>query len=294
MTDRQQGIIAEFRANGGVVGGMFAGSPLLLLTTTGARTATPRTSPLGYLPDGGRVLVFASNAGLPGNPSWYHNLLADSRVGVEIGTGRGGVESYPARAVLLTGEERDRGYARQAELVPAYAEYQARTSRTIPVIALYHANPPVDPARGRAMAAELVRAHGELRRELAALRRDIAEFVAGGAAAPGVERPPLELGEQLSRHCLIFCGALRTHHTREDGAFPDVEAGSPHLAPVIDRLRREHEMVAQALTDLQKLLAGPAGADELRTELERLASELEEHFDYEERRLLPALITTSR
>jgi deazaflavin-dependent oxidoreductase (nitroreductase family) len=127
-------IIEEFRANGGRVGGQFAGAPLLLLTTTGAKTGRRYTNPVMYLPDGDRVVVFASKGGAPTNPDWYHNLGAHPRVTVEAGTDR-----YEADAEVITGDERDRLYARQAQLYPGFAEYQAKTKRTIPVVALKRA-----------------------------------------------------------------------------------------------------------------------------------------------------------
>ena len=109
-------------------GGMFEGAPLVLLSTTGARTGRPHTNPAAYQRDGERILVFASNAGGPKNPDWYHNLLADPRVTIEIGTGDGGVETYAAEAVPLEGEERDRLYQVQGERDPAFVTYQANTS----------------------------------------------------------------------------------------------------------------------------------------------------------------------
>jgi len=127
-------IIEEFRANAGNVGGQFAGAPVLLLTTTGAKTGRRHTTPTMYLPDSERLMVFASKGGAPTNPDWYHNLVAHPRVTVEVGA-----ETYDAEAVVLTGEERDQLYARQAQLYPGFAEYQAKTKRTIPVIALQRA-----------------------------------------------------------------------------------------------------------------------------------------------------------
>ncbi len=106
--------IEEFRANGGKVGGMWEGKPLLLLTTTGAKSGQRRTNP-----------------GTPTNPDWYYNLLAHPEVTVEVGA-----ETYAATATVLSGEERDRLYAKQAGLYPQFAEYQAKTTRQIPVIAL--------------------------------------------------------------------------------------------------------------------------------------------------------------
>jgi deazaflavin-dependent oxidoreductase (nitroreductase family) len=116
--------IEAFRANGGKVGGMWEGRPLLLLTTTGAKSGQRHTTPTMYL-------IFASKGGAPDNPDWYHNLLAHPEVTVEVGT-----ETYEAIATPLTGEERDRLFARQAELYPQFGQYQARATRKIPVIAL--------------------------------------------------------------------------------------------------------------------------------------------------------------
>ena len=123
--------IEAFRTNGGKVGGMWEGRPLLLLTTTGAKSGQRRTNPVMYLRDGDRLLVFASKGGAPTNPDWYHNLVAHPEVTVEVGT-----ETYETTATPLTGEERDRLFAKQAGLYPQFGEYQARTTRKIPVIAL--------------------------------------------------------------------------------------------------------------------------------------------------------------
>jgi deazaflavin-dependent oxidoreductase (nitroreductase family) len=129
--DWNRAIIAEFRANGGKVGGPFEGAPLLLLTTTGAKTGRRLTTPVMYNTDGERLLIFASKAGAPTHPAWYHNLVANPRVTVEVGT-----ETFEAAATVLHGEERDRLFARHAAQYPGFAEYQAKTTRTIPVIAL--------------------------------------------------------------------------------------------------------------------------------------------------------------
>ena len=129
--DWNRQIIEEFRANEGKVGGQFAGAPLVLLTTTGARSGQPRTSPMMYLDDDGRRYVFASKAGAPTNPDWYHNLKANPEVTVEVGT-----DELRATAREVTGSERDRLYAHQADLYPGFAEYQEKTDRTIPVVEL--------------------------------------------------------------------------------------------------------------------------------------------------------------
>jgi deazaflavin-dependent oxidoreductase (nitroreductase family) len=129
--DWNSGIIAQFRANEGKVGGQFEGAPLLLLTTTGRKSGRMFTSPVMYLADGGKLLVFGSKGGAPDHPDWYLNLVNNPAVTVEVGT-----ETFPARAVVLEGEERDRMYAEQARRFPGFAEYQAKTDRVIPVIAL--------------------------------------------------------------------------------------------------------------------------------------------------------------
>ena len=131
MKDWNRQLMEEFRANGGKVGGMWEGRPLLLLTTTGAKSGRRYTTPTMYLPDGDRLLVFASKGGTPTNPDWYHNLVAHPEVTVEVGG-----ETFDADATVLTGEERDRLYAKQAELFPQFGEYQTKTSRKIPVVAL--------------------------------------------------------------------------------------------------------------------------------------------------------------
>jgi deazaflavin-dependent oxidoreductase (nitroreductase family) len=129
--DFNQSIVDEFRANGGKVGGPFEGAPMLLLTTTGAKSGQARTAPLVYLPDGDRYVVFASKAGAPTNPDWYHNLVANPSVSVEVGSDR-----TDADAVVLTGEERDQLFAKQSERMPGFKDYQDKTTRVIPVIAL--------------------------------------------------------------------------------------------------------------------------------------------------------------
>lgn len=134
VNDWNRQIIEEFRANGGRVGGQFEGAPVLLLTTTGARSGRPHTTPMMYLPEGDRIYVFASKAGAPTNPDWYHNLKANPAVTVEIGD-----ETVTARAEELTGPERDRVYAEQSARYPGFAEYQEKTSRVIPVVELVRA-----------------------------------------------------------------------------------------------------------------------------------------------------------
>lgn len=125
------GNIAEFRRTGGKLGGPFEGAPVLLLTTTGAKSGQSRVSPMMYLPERDRIIVFASNGGKDSHPSWYHNLRANPSATVEVGT-----ESYPVTATEITGAEHDRLYAIQAERYPGFATYRERTDRIIPVVEL--------------------------------------------------------------------------------------------------------------------------------------------------------------
>ena len=124
-------IIEEFRANMGRVGGPFEGASLLLLHTKGARSGTDYTNPVAYLADEGRYVVFASKAGAPNNPGWYHNLNAHPDLSIEVGE-----ETVAVTATEATGAERERIFARQVERSPQFAEYQAKTERVIPVIVL--------------------------------------------------------------------------------------------------------------------------------------------------------------
>ena len=124
-------LIEEFRANGGKVTGMFERSPLVILTTTGAKSGQARTFPVVYTRDGDRLVVVASKGGSDQNPAWYHNLVANPTVTVELPD-----ETYQARAVVVEGDERDRLYRAHADRMPQFDEYQAKTSRRIPVVAL--------------------------------------------------------------------------------------------------------------------------------------------------------------
>lgn len=124
-------IIAEFRAKGGVVGGHFAGAPLLLLHHVGAKTGKERVSPVMYQAVGAGYAVFASKAGAPSNPDWYYNLVANPDVKIEVGT-----ETKTVRARIAQGDERERIWSTQKTRFPTFASYEAKTSRQIPVVML--------------------------------------------------------------------------------------------------------------------------------------------------------------
>lgn len=132
MSDWNAQVIAEFRANGGRVGGSFEGAPLLLLHTVGAKSGAERVSPMMYRQVGDGWAVFASYAGRPENPAWYHNLKAHpDEVQIEVGT-----ETVPVSARELTGDERAEVWEAQKRDYPGFAEYERKTTRTIPVVLL--------------------------------------------------------------------------------------------------------------------------------------------------------------
>lgn len=124
-------IIEEFRANEGVVGGPFEGATLLLLHHVGAKSGKDRVNPLVYNRDGDRYVVFASKAGAPTNPDWYHNIKADPNITIEVGT-----DTIDVVASEASGEERDRLFDAQVQRSPQFGEYRDKTDRVIPVILL--------------------------------------------------------------------------------------------------------------------------------------------------------------
>ncbi|MGI9585745.1 MAG: nitroreductase family deazaflavin-dependent oxidoreductase [Acidimicrobiia bacterium] len=128
MTDWNTAIIDEFRANEGVVGGVFSGAPLLILHSKGAKSGADRLAPLMYLRADDRIYVFASKAGSESHPDWFYNVKAHPEVSIEIGT-----DNLSGTAIEIVGDERDSVFALQAAAYPKFAEYQNRTDRIIPV-----------------------------------------------------------------------------------------------------------------------------------------------------------------
>jgi deazaflavin-dependent oxidoreductase (nitroreductase family) len=124
-------LIEDFRANRGMPGGPMEGRPLLLLTTTGAKSGQPRTTPMMYVPEGDRLLIIPSNMGAPRHPDWFHNLVAHPNVTVEVGT-----ETYEATAIVVEGAEYQRLWDLIVGQYPFFTEHQAKTERRIPVVAL--------------------------------------------------------------------------------------------------------------------------------------------------------------
>ena len=134
LNDFNRAIVEEFRANGGKVGGPFEGGTLLLLHTTGAKSGKTRLSPLAYLTIDGKMLIVGSYAGAPKDPAWVHNLRATPRAYIEVGT-----EAYDVEVRELPDDERDATYPKLTEAAPVFAEYQANTTRAIPLFELTRA-----------------------------------------------------------------------------------------------------------------------------------------------------------
>jgi deazaflavin-dependent oxidoreductase (nitroreductase family) len=134
VNDWNRKVIDEFRANEGKVGGPFAGAPMILVHHFGAKSGVERVSPMVYFPDGERLLIVASAAGSPKNPDWYHNLKANPEVPVEVGR-----DTFPVVVEELAAAERTEKWAAITAAMPGFAEYQEKTSRQIPVLALSRA-----------------------------------------------------------------------------------------------------------------------------------------------------------
>ncbi|MFJ5264202.1 nitroreductase/quinone reductase family protein [Streptomyces sp. NPDC088387] len=270
--DFNQQVIEEFRANHGRVGGYFEGARLILLTTTGARSGAPHTTPVGYLADGDdRILVIATAGGSPRHPAWYHNLLAEPRVTVE-----NGAFTYEAEAEVLTGEERDRAWARAVESDEGWADYQRGTDRLIPVVALQEVPGPPNINAG-SMAEALKVVHDAFRRELDMIRKELTD---GGT----------HLVAQLRINCLTFCHGLDNHHTGENIAmFPALAGRYPEAAPTLVRLNEEHERITELVEELRRVVMGDEPVPVVRAEVERLTTALEAHLAYEEEQLMPLL-----
>jgi deazaflavin-dependent oxidoreductase (nitroreductase family) len=289
----QRQVIAEFREKKGKLGGMFEGWALVVLTTVGAKSDLRRTSLLGYLEIDGKPVVVASAMGAPRNPGWYHNIRKNPMVTVETGT-----ETYAAIAAIPPGDERDKLFDKVIGEAPGFADYQAKTTRVIPVVVLHRVEPAPGAERVKGMGDWLVEVHAWLRQELNGLRRQVDRILDGSADSVTIERAPSNLGQELRAHCLNFCAALKRHHTGEDLAtFPMLARQFPALAPALTKLGEEHAVVARLQQEIQQLVdgyvAGESDPAELRDDLERLASELEAHFEYEEQTVVMALNATA-
>lgn len=209
------------------------------------------------------MLIVGSAGGSPKHPAWYHNLLADPEVSVDLG-----IYSYPATAVVLRGAERDEVFARLVEADPGWGDYQAGVTRTIPVVALTPGAPPG--ARSGSFAEALKTIHAAFRRELALIRHEVATSGTSG------------LGAQLRINCLTVCQGLHYHHTGESTMlFPGLVEQHPELADVIAVLQQEHEQIAVLIGRLEKAVT--------LDQVDELIVQLNAHLDREEAELLPYL-----
>ncbi|WP_181774572.1 nitroreductase/quinone reductase family protein [Amycolatopsis pittospori] len=281
MTGFNDQVVEEFRQNKGKLGGMFEGWELILLTTAGAKSGKRRTNPLGYLEIDGKTVVVASNMGASGHPGWYHNIRHDQRVTIETGT-----ETYEAVAAIPSGAERDALFAKVVAKDPGFAEYQAKTTRELPVVILHRLDD-----RVRGMGDFLVEVHEWLRDELKTLRKGVDDIVAGRADS-------LTMEKSLRAHCVSFCEALTKHHTGEDrGAFPMLAQRFPALAPALTKLGEDHVVVAALQKRIRELVEGYVHGESdpvrLRDDFGALADELEAHFAYEEKTVVAALNVTA-
>ncbi|EMD22029.1 nitroreductase/quinone reductase family protein [Amycolatopsis azurea] len=281
MTGFNDQVIEEFRNNKGKLGGMFEGWKLILLTTTGAKSGERRTNPLGYLEIDGKTVVVASNMGAPRNPGWYHNIRHDHRVTIETGA-----ESYEAIAAVPSAAERDALFAKVIAEDPGFAEYQAKTTRELPVVILHRIDD-----RVQGMGDFLVEVHEWLREEIKTLRAGVDDLVAGRADS-------LTMEKSLRAHCVSFCEALTKHHTGEDmGAFPMLAQRFPALAPALTKLGEDHVVVAELQKRIRELVEGyvhgESDPSRLRDDFDELAGKLEAHFAYEERTVVTALNVTT-
>lgn len=279
-------VIAEFRANSGLVGGRYTDRRLLLLTTDATGGTAARTTPLVCVPDYApdaepRLLVFAPPAADGAPPAWYTELDGHEKVGIEAGDW-----SFRAAVEIVGGAERDRLLARAAEADPELRAACAAAADPVPVVALAPVDegPPAGP-----MGDALVTIHRAFRQELALLRAEVARAAAAGTPARG-------LVLQLRVNCLSFCHGLEFHHTGEDQMiFPWLEKEFPELAEPLTRLRREHEVVSDLVERLRALVGLDAPKDAapepaaVLSEVDRLVGELEAHLDYEEAQLVSAL-----
>ncbi len=185
-----------------------------------------------------------------------------------------GLFAYDADAAVLDGDERDAVFARAVEADSGWADYERRSGRRLPVVALTPVPGPPGGPGVDSPAAFLTTVHESFRRELALVRAEVA------AAGP-------KLSAQLRVNCLSACHGLHFHHTAEDGGmFPAIAAARPDLADVLERLRAEHGVVADLIARLQQAIEadGP-----VLPEVDALIERLEAHLDWEEQQLVPVL-----
>ncbi|MGW0935097.1 nitroreductase/quinone reductase family protein [Streptomyces sp. NPDC002666] len=296
-------VIEEFRAHRGKVGGPFEGRDLALLTTTSAASGTPRTTVLGYVRRGDSLVIIGSGSGsgseagpgagsgTPNHPGWYHDVLAHPVVGVEIGT-----RNHQMLAVPDQGAHSEELLDHALPAAHGTGGRSASAVRVPLVVVLEAADPEVwegRPREVRTLADKMMEVHTWLRGQLRQVKAETEAHFAARAAHQGPGEPPAPgLRLQIRQRCLAFCQALEFHHTSEnDHLFPGIARYHPELGAVFDRLRDEHRTVARIQNDLAALLAGVGVADpeRFRAELAAMSDELNTHFDYEEKEIVPLL-----
>ncbi|WP_328896067.1 nitroreductase/quinone reductase family protein [Streptomyces sp. NBC_00236] len=287
-------VIAEFRAHRGKVGGPFEGRDLALLTTTSAASGTPRTTVLGYVRRGDSLMIIGFGSGTPNHPGWYHDVLAHPVVGVEIGTANLHMLAVPDPGAHS--EELLEPLDRALPAAHGTGGPSASTVRVPLVVVLEPADPEVwegRPREVRTLADKVMEVHTWLRGQLRQVKAETEAHFAARAAHQGSGEPSAPgLGLQIRQRCLAFCQALEFHHTSEDDhLFPGITRYHPELGAVFDRLRDEHRTVARIQNDLAVLLAGVGIAEpqRFRAELAAMSAELNTHFDYEEKEIVPLL-----
>lgn len=233
---------------------------------------------MGFLKIDEQLLVVGSAAGAPRHPDWYRNVLAHPEVEVELGA-----ETFSAVAIPAEGAERDRLFDEIARREPDFAEYQATTTCTLPVVALQRESYEPD-FEVTTMADKLVEVHMWIRAQLRRVRIEADAYFAGQSSAG--------LSLRIRQYCLAFCTSLHLHHFGEDAVmFPSLEAEYPELRESIQRLREEHRTVERIRGELEVVIAGISNANAVRflAGLDRMTKELEAHLDFEEEAVIPAM-----
>ena len=262
---------------------MFEGSTLALITTIGAKSKKRRTSPLAFMTIDDTPVVVASALGSDKNPGWYHNLIAHPVVTVEDGS-----DTYAAVAHVPTGNERDLIFDRVVALDSGFLEYQSSTSRTIPVVRLQRL-PQGRWTRG--LGDFLKDGHDWLRNKL----EELVQQVEGESTTPASSQEAVEsIVSSLDRRCDEFCASLTEHHTGEDnGAFVMIAKEYPGMKNTVQSLAVQHLSIKGKLPRLRENLLNLAVDTSDRSArmlfFAQFREELEQHFLYEERTIVPVL-----
>lgn len=280
LTDFSRWIVAEFRANGGRVGRPFAHEHMILLTSGGLRTGRPQTTPLLCVPDADGLLVVASGTGASGHPDWYVDLVIDPLATVETGT-----EVYNALATITKDAERDRCLAIAAASLPHLAEHRSGGSRLLPVVRLRPVERDDCGPGAWTRGDEVMLGCDRQRRAVLGICAALADASSCGGQA-------VRLGGDLLSSCQALCVTLREQHLQRDAElYAELEQQLPALAPVLDRLCRERQVIVVILDELQQSLNRPAGCTTTvaKAGFDRLWAVLVHHLASKEVHLVPTL-----